>query len=142
MEFVCDYHKCLICSECKIIDHRKCTVVTIAYESKSFYQDTIDLTLMQTTKLENKAKRLHNEQNEALKSFEASKVLCKKEVCRVREQLTSLVEVLAEKVLDEIQDVPFEQSEELQSSFSICTNVIEKLNFDQNFCKMPKEPRR
>ena len=138
VEFVCDDHKYLVCSECKIIDHRKCKLVKIAEKSKSFYQSTIDLTLTQTTKLENKAKRLHNEQNETLKLFEASKVLCKKEVCRVRDQLTSLVEVLAAKVLDEIQDVPFEQSEELQSSSSTCTSVIEKLKFNQKLLQDAK----
>ena len=130
VEFVCDKHKCLFCSECKILNHRKCKIVTIAEKSKSVTQRTINASLEDTKSLGEKAKHIQDAQNESLETFEAKKLELKKEICEVRNQLTGFVESLAQKALDEVAAVPFVQSQELKSNLSVCNSIIDKLKID------------
>ena len=131
VEFVCDEHKCIVCSECKVINHRKCKTTTVAEKSKSVTQNTISASVKKINSLGDKAKQLCDEHNETLEASIVNKLQCKNDICQVRDQLMYFVESLAQKALDEVEAVPLVQSDKLMNSTSACNSVIEKLNTDR-----------
>lgn len=131
MEFVCNEHKYLVCSECKSVNHRKCNTITIAEKSKSVNEGTISSSLQNTKDLEEKAVLLYAEQSNQHENFEANRSVCKEEIYRIRDQLMHFIEIISKKAVNELKSIPFEQSKEVKNGRSACSSAIEKLKADR-----------
>ena len=131
VEFICDEHRCLICSECKNINHRKCKMNEVEEKSKSFNTEVVNVLLQQAKSLEDKANELCAEHTEHLAAFEASQSECREEINRIRDQMVQFIEKLAKKALAELDDVSLNNPKELTTNLLACKSVIEKLKQDQ-----------
>ena len=131
VEFVCNEHKCLVCSECKVVNHRKCNAITIAEKSKSVNESTISSSLQNTKDLEEKAVLLYAEKSNQHENFEANRSVCKEEIYRTRDQLMHFIEIISKTAADELESIPFEQSKEVENGRSVCSSAIEKLKADR-----------
>ena len=131
VEFICDEHKCLVCSECKVISHRKCKTDAIVEKSKSFNQEVVKSLLQQAKSLEDKANHLCAEHSKNLETFEASKSKCRVEIIQIRDQLVRLVENLAKEALDKLDAISVDNPETPSTDLSACKSVTEKLKREQ-----------
>ena len=139
VEFVCDEHKCLVCRECKVIDHRKCKTDSIKEKSKSSNHEVLKPLIHQAKSLEELAKQIcakHSQQHEI---FEASKVKCREEVIRIRDQLVTFIEKIANVALHELDGTIKDSSEPSISILSACKTVLEKLKEDQKLLQDVQE---
>ena len=127
VEFICDEHRCLICPECKIINHRKCKTDAILQKSQSFNGEVVKALLKRAKSLEDLANELCAEHNKNLETFEARKAECRDEIIQIRDQLVNFIEKLANSALDDLDAT----SESPSTDLSACRTVIEKLKQDQ-----------
>ena len=85
LDFICDEHEYLICSECKIINHRKCKTGAIKEKSKLLNQGVEILLLKQANSL--KVDEICPEHSKSQETFETSKEKCKEDISEIRDQL-------------------------------------------------------
>ena len=131
IEFICDEHKCLICSECKIVNHRKCKTCVITEKCKSFDRKIVMTLLKRTKGLEEEANQLCAEHTEHLQAFEASKVKCREDIKRFRDEMVQFIETLAMKTNNDLDNISLNNAGELTTNLLACKGVMEKLKHDQ-----------
>ena len=139
VEFVCDEHKCLVCRECKVIDHRKCKTDLLKEKSKSSNHEVLKPLIHQAKSIEELAKQICAKHSQQLEMFEASKVKCREEVIRIRDQLVTFIEKLANVALHELDGTLKDSSEPSNSGLSACKTVLEKLKEDQKLLQDVQE---
>ena len=131
VEFICEEHKCLICSECKIMNHRKCKTGAIKEKSKLLNQEVEMSLLKQANSLKDLADDICAEHSKSQETFEASKVKCKENIIKIRDQLVTFIEKLASMALDELDATTVGTSESPSNDLLACKTVIEKMKQDQ-----------
>ena len=131
IEFICDEHKCLICSNCKIVNHRKCKTCVIKEKCKSFDREIVMTLLKRTKGLEEEANQLCAEHTEHLEAFEASKVKCREDIKRFRDEMVQFIETLAIKTNNNLDNISLNNAGELTTNLLACRGVMEKLKHDQ-----------
>ena len=131
VDFFCEEHTGVFCSECKGIDHRKCKISTVENASKSFSAESaLKATYERAHRLESNTAKLQHKQNEIAEQFKKMEKNCKEEINTKQEKLHAFVDEIADASINELETAS-QNSTELEGAMVTTANVRQRLQNEQ-----------
>ena len=126
--YFCASHKDVICPQCTKVEHTKCDTLTIeeALENETVVNE-FKASSDQINQLCEQAISEDNNQSELLQELSESEQLCKGEIERFKKDISTMLDTLEEKTLNELKDHVSKQESIINVRKELCGNIIKNL---------------
>ena len=123
----CQDHNDVVCSDCKALNHRRCTTSPIDEESKHFDIASTDSTVSCMNELRDKVTALRNRREKDLKSLKEMANMCRDEVRSFREEINSELDRMEESTLGDIDEYERKEKEVIEEHIKTCSTGVYRL---------------
>ena len=128
VEFICEEHNEVFCSNCKGFAHRNCELSAIQEKSKSFTQKTLKSTSERVNTVKSKAEQFEKTQTKSVEEFQKLNNECRNKINAIGEQLHAFVDEITNNCRRDLESKVNSHSSELENCITTSNNMIQRLN--------------
>ena len=136
--YCCD-HNDVICQACKEIKHIKCKTLTLNEKSVSYSEVELVTVMEKVSTLKDEIDMFLNERNADFEKLALLKEKCKNYINSFRQELNTVLDLLEEKALKELDNYELPERQEIERHISACTTTKHLLETDAKLLDDAKE---